>query len=360
MRAPTRKWAGALVIVGVAAAVAVPVYRRLPWSTAARDAEEESAAAPAAAPAARNSELERRAQRLRLGVAEVEAMLADKFSFAEVPALKEHLASLRADGGGAIADTLSVRAKQQLVQKAEAELDRGHIDDGVAHYRVALTLDAHAGGEAEVAAALRTRAQSALTAQKPTEAVRWAREALTLTPADPSAHALVAESLAGARDYPAAAGEYEKALAMRPDDPALTHDLQQVRHAMAAAVTPPAAARRRSVERAAAAQKAQPAEPAAHASATPPEPAADVEQRPARSAQPAGDAPEGTAPAEPPSQAKGAAEPAAAKPPEDKAEPEPAKEAPAREAPARGAGKQPDEAAEAAPSAPAEPAADQQ
>ena len=358
VRAPTRKWAGALVIVGVAAAVAVPVYRRLPWSTAARDAEEESAAAPAAAPAARNSELERRAQRLRLGVAEVEALLADKFSFAEVPALKEHLASLRADGGGAIADTLSVRAKQQLVQKAEAELDRGHIDDGVAHYRVALTLDAHAGGEAEVAAALRTRAQSALTAQKPSEAVRWAREALTLTPADPSAHALVAESLAGARDYPAAAGEYEKALAMRPDDPALTHDLQQVRHAMAAAVTPPAAARRRSVERAAAAQKAQPAEPAARASAPPPEPAADAEQRPARSAQP--ESPEGNVPAEPPTQAKGVPEPAAAKPAEDKAEPEPAKEAPAREAPARGAGKQPDEAAEAAPSAPAEPAADQQ
>ena len=199
-------------------------------------------------------------------------MLADKFGFAEVPALKEHLASLRADGGGAIADTLSVRAKQQLVQKAEAELDRGQIDDGVAHYRVALALDAHAGGEAEVAAALRTRAQSALTAQKPGEAVRWAREALTLTPADPSAHALVAESLAGARDYPAAAGEYEKALAMRPDDPVLTHDLQQVRHAMATSATPPAATRRRTVERA---QKAAPARgapsPRSAAAAPPPE-----------------------------------------------------------------------------------------
>ncbi|HSS37452.1 MAG TPA: protein kinase, partial [Polyangia bacterium] len=267
-RAPTRKWAGALVVLGVAAAVAVPVYRRLPWSTAARDAEEESAAAPAPAAAARNSELERRAERLRLGVAEVEAMLADKFGFAEVPALKEHLANLRANGGGAIADTLSVRAKQQLVQKAEAELDRGQIDDGVAHYRVALALDAHAGGEAEVAAALRTRAQSALTAQKPAEAVRWAREALTLTPSDPSAHALVAESLAGARDYPAAASEYEKALVMRPDDPVLTHHLQQVHHAMAAsATTTPAAARRRNAERAAAAQKAQPAEPTAARSA---------------------------------------------------------------------------------------------
>ncbi|MES1207051.1 MAG: protein kinase, partial [Pseudomonadota bacterium] len=364
VRAPTRKWAGALVVLGVAAAVAVPVYRRLPWSTAARDAEEESAAAPAAAATGRNSEVERRAERLRLGVAEVEALLADKFGFAEVPALKEHLATLRADGGGAIADTLSVRAKQQLVQKAEAELDRGHIDDGVAHYRVALTLDAHAGGEAEVAAALRTRAQSALTAQKSAEAVRWAREALTLTPADPSAHALVAESLAGARDYPAAAGEYEKALAMRPDDQALTHDLQQVRHAMAIAATPPAATRRRTAERAAAAQRAQTAEPPAArapAAARPPEPAADSEQTPpAASATPAAEPPAGTeAPAEPPTQAKGTPEPAAAKPAEDKTEPEPAKEAPARKAPARPPGKQPDEAAEAAPSAPAEPAADQ-
>jgi serine/threonine protein kinase/tetratricopeptide (TPR) repeat protein len=355
VRAPTRKWVGALVVLGVAAAVAVPIYRRLPWSTAARDAEEESAATAPPAATAPNGDVERRAQRLRLGVAEVEAMLADKFGFAEVPALREHLASLRADGGGAIADTLSVRAKQQLVQKAEAELDRGQIDDGVAHYRVALTLDAHAGGEAEVAAALRTRAQSALTAQKPGEAVRWAREALTLTPADPSAHALVAESLAGARDYPAAAGEYEKALAMRPDDPALTHDLQQVRHAMATSVTPPAATRRRSVERAAAAQRAQPAEPAtarSPAAAPAPEPAAETAKAP-------GDAPAETkAAAEPATEGKDAPpEPAAAKPPEDKAEPEPAKEAPAREAPARTPGKQPDEAAEAAPSAPAEPAA---
>jgi eukaryotic-like serine/threonine-protein kinase len=356
VRAPTRKWAGALVVLGVAAAVAVPIYRRLPWSTAARDAEEESAVTPATAAAARSSEVERRAERLRLGVAEVEAMLADKFGFAEVPALKEHLASLRADGGGAIADTLSVRAKQQLVQKAEAELDRGQIDDGVAHYRVALALDAHAGGEAEVAAALRTRAQSALTAQRSAEAVRWAREALTLTPADPSAHALVAESLAGARDYHSAAGEYEKALALRPDDPALTHELQQMRHAMATSASAPSV-RRRNPERpapAAAAQRVQPAEPprAAPPAAAPPAPASPPAERVPE--------PEQAAPAE----AKSPPDPAAATPPENKAEPEPepAKEPPAREAPgqapAKPPGKQPDEAAEAAPSAPADPAAD--
>ncbi len=363
VRPPARKWAGALAVLGVAAAVAVPIYRRLPWSTAARDAEEDSATAPAAAVPARNSDLERRAERLRLGVAEVESMLADKFGFADVPALKEHLASLRADGGGAIADRLSVRAKQQLVQKAEAELDRGQIDDGVAHYRVALALDAHAGGEAEVAAALRTRAQSALTAQKPAEAIRWAREALTLTPADPSAHALVAESLAGARDYPAAASEYQKALVIRPDDPVLTRDLQQVRHAMAAS-TPPAGARRRAINRAATAQRAPSTEsPAApsHAAVPPAEPAAESEQTPPDdSAQPgAASAPEAKAPAEAPVEAK-PPEPATAKQPEDKSEPEPSKEAPTREPPARSSGKRPHEAAEASPSAPAQPAADQQ
>jgi tetratricopeptide (TPR) repeat protein len=179
------------------------------------------------------TEAEQRALRLRAGVAEVERMLGGAFDFAQLPALKEQLGRLRADGGGAIADTLATRAKGLLVKSAEAELDRGEIDGGVAHYRVALALDAHAGGEAELAAALRTRAQSALTANKDTEAVRWAREAVGLAGADPEAHALLAECLHALREDGEAVTEYEKALSARPDDRTFTHGLATARHALA-------------------------------------------------------------------------------------------------------------------------------
>ena len=344
-----RKWAGALVVLVLAGAAAVPIYRRLPWSVAEREAA--SATPPASSSAAAPSEAERRAERLRLGVAEVESMLADKFTFAQVPALKEHLAGLRADGGAKIADTLAARAKGQLVQRAEAELDRGQIDDGVSHYRVALALDAHAGGEAELVAALRTRAQSSLTAQKPTDAVRWARQALALAPSDPASHALVADSLAGAREYAAAAAEYEKALALHPDDPVLTHDLQQIRHAAAAAVT---SSRSPRVHRSAGPRPTPAAASATSAEAQPPAAAptpadAPANQEPAQAA-PA-EKPEPSAAPEPERTDK----PAKAEPPVAK-EPPPDEAPPAREPPAR---EPPSETPPPA-SAPAEPAPDKQ
>jgi serine/threonine protein kinase/tetratricopeptide (TPR) repeat protein len=349
------KWAVALVVLGLAAAAAVPIYRRLPWSVAEREAA--TATTPPAASSG-PSEAERRAERLRLGVAEVESMLADKFSFPQVPALKEHLSGLRTDGGGKIADTLAARAKGQLVQKAEAELDRGQIDDGVAHYRVALALDAHAGGEAELVAALRTRAQSSLTAQKPTDAVRWARQALALAPTDPASHALVADSLAGAREYAGAAAEYEKALAMRPDDPVLTHDLQQIRHAMAAEASSSRYRARRNAE-------PRPAAVSASASNTETPPA----EAPPQAAAPS------NAEATPPAAPTEKAEPSAPPEPEktdradktEKTEPTPSREPPAQEAPEREppakppAAKAPDPATEPPPaSAPAQPAPDKQ
>jgi tetratricopeptide (TPR) repeat protein len=167
-------------------------------------------------------------------VADVERMLGGPFDFAELPALQERLGRLRADGGAAIADTLATRAKGLLVKSAEAELDRGEIDTGVAHYRLALALDAHGGGEAELAAALRTRAQSALSANKDTDAVRWARAAVALADADPEAHALLADCLHALREDGEAVTEYEKALSARPDDRTFTHRLSSARHALAA------------------------------------------------------------------------------------------------------------------------------
>ena len=216
----------ALALLAVAGVI---VYPRLPWSAHAQPAS----VAPLPAPTL-PTEAEQRAQRLRAGVADVERMLGGAFDFAQLPALQERLGRLRADGGGAIADTLATRAKGLLVKSAEAELDRGEIDGGVAHYRVALALDAHAGGEAELAAALRTRAQSALTANKDTEAVRWARQAVALAAADPEAHALLADCLHALREDGEAVTEYEKALSARPDDRTFTHGLASARHALAA------------------------------------------------------------------------------------------------------------------------------
>jgi len=166
-------------------------------------------------------------------VADVERMLGSGFGFAQLPALQEQLGRLRTAGGTAIADTLATRAKGLLVKAAEEELDRGEIEAGVAHYRIALALDAHGGGEAELVAALRTRAQSALSANKDTEAVRWAREAVAFSGGDAAAHALLAECLHALREDGEAVTEYEKALATRPDDPTFTHGLSAARHALA-------------------------------------------------------------------------------------------------------------------------------
>jgi serine/threonine protein kinase/tetratricopeptide (TPR) repeat protein len=228
-----RRYAATFVALGLLAVAAVMIYPRLPWNARVQPVAV-APAAPPPVPAAPPSEAELRAQRLRAGVADAERMLGGTFGFTELPVLQERLGRLRADGGGAIADTLATRAKGILVKSAEAELDRGDIDAGVAHYRVALALDAHAGGEVELAAALRTRAQSALSANKDTEAVRWARQAVAVAGADPEAHALLAECLHALREDGEAVTEYEKALSSRPDDRTFTHGLSTARHALAA------------------------------------------------------------------------------------------------------------------------------
>jgi serine/threonine protein kinase/tetratricopeptide (TPR) repeat protein len=319
----------ALALVGVAA---VTIYRRLPWSARAQTAASPIAAVTPSLAPAQPSDADRRAQRLRSGVADVERMLGSGFGFAQLPALQDQLGRLRADGGSAIADTLATRAKGLLVKAAEEELDRGEIEAGVAHYRIALALDAHGGGEAELVAALRTRAQSALSANKDTEALRWAREVVAFSGGSAEAHALLAECLHALREDGEAVTEYEKALATRPDDPTFTHGLSAARHALATD------SKREHTSH-------------AHRSAT--------------STATSAPAPVEAQPGEPSE---------AAAPPSDQPSPQPSGEAPDRERPAAKPedhdDKRPDERSDksddkaasekAAPSAPAEPAPDQQ
>ena len=169
-------------------------------------------------------------------------------------------------------------------------------------------------------AALRTRAQSALSANKDTEAVRWAREVVAFSGGDAEAHALLAECLHALREDGEAVTEYEKALAARPDDPSFTHGLSAARHALATDT------------------KREHSSSHAHRSASATASSAAAPEAPAEAAAP---------PSEPPS-------------------PQPSGEAPERERPAakpedrEDKGEEKGASEKAAPSAPAEPAPDQQ
>jgi serine/threonine protein kinase/tetratricopeptide (TPR) repeat protein len=222
-------------VLALVAVAAVPIYRRLPWNAHAPSGVALLPAASSAAPAATaRQDIDPRAQRLRTGVAEVERLLGGRFTVAGLPTLEDRLARLRADGGGAIADALAERAKAQLVKAADEELDRGAIEAGVAHYRLALGLDPRGGGEATLVNVLHARAQAELSAGKGSEAVRWAREAIELDASDAAAHALLADSLHAAREDEEAVTEYQKALAAKPDDRRFAHGLLRARRALAA------------------------------------------------------------------------------------------------------------------------------
>jgi serine/threonine protein kinase len=221
-----RFW-GPLGLLMGAAAMAVLAYRELPWARADRGAE-----APPAAVV-----IDARAARTQAIAAELEEMLKAP-SFAGVPALEDRLARLRREGAPESAAAFASRAGRALEQVATRELDGGDIDAGVAHYKIALGVDPGAQGTSQLAATLRGRAEAALRADRPGEAVRWARAGLGLAEADPDAHALLAEALLASHDAAAAAAEFGKALASRPADVAFKRGLEQARKRAARAAAP--------------------------------------------------------------------------------------------------------------------------
>jgi hypothetical protein len=315
-----RRFLSTFAVLVVVAAAAVPIYRRLPWNARARSATNLLPTAIASVPpAAPRPEVDPRAQRLRSGVAEVERLLGGTFGVAQLPALEDRLGRLRADGGGAIADALAERAKAQLLKSAEEELDRGAIESGVTHYRIALGLDAHPGGEANLATLLRAHAQATFAAARPSDAIRWARAAVELDGNDAAAHALLAESLHAAREDGEAVAEYQKAIAARPDDHKLKHGLERARRALAAGEASGAASGKPT--RASRAKKSTADSPAVTSASA--APAADAPAAPEPTApSPTVTAPVDQAPAgEPPPREPPAREPPAGEPPADDAPP---------------------------------------
>src|SRR5204862_8210275 len=130
------------------------------------------------------------------------------------------------------------QAQAPLVRAAQAELDRGEIEAGVAHYKAALALGPPGKGREALAETLRTQAMAALVAKKDAPlAVRWAREGVGLTDDDAS-HALLADMLYAAHEYESSVAEYQSALAGRPDDDTLKRGLDRARKKLLAEKSP--------------------------------------------------------------------------------------------------------------------------
>jgi tetratricopeptide (TPR) repeat protein len=220
-----RFW-GTFALLAIGAVVAVAAYRQLPWARS-------EAPAVTAGPV-----VDGRAARIQEAANELEVLLAARPTFAQVPAIEARLARLRRDGATAIAEKLAARSGRALEEVAGRELDAGDMEAGLAHYKIALGMDSGARGSSELAAKLRTRAETELRAERPAEAVRWARAAIGLAEADPDAHALLAEALFAAHDDAGAVAEFGKALASRPADASLLRSLDRAQKRLTRATSP--------------------------------------------------------------------------------------------------------------------------
>jgi tetratricopeptide (TPR) repeat protein len=227
-----RRFAGTFAALALVSVAAVIVYQRT--LLVRRPGPFAPAPAPTSPAPAVHPEVEQRAQRVRAESQEIERLLQVGLGFAEVPALEGRLSHLRADGAGAVADALAARAEEALTRAAEGELDRGEIDAGVAHYRLALRLDPRGPSSDTLARTLRARAAAARTAKHGDEAIRWARAQVAVADADAGAHLLLADVLSEASQDDEAVGEYRKALASAPDDPEVTRGLARAEKRLAA------------------------------------------------------------------------------------------------------------------------------
>ena len=220
---------GTLAILSLGVAVSLGLYHRFPWIRGVDSGAAASTRAPAAtAPGGANPATSHAAQLQALHV-EAARRAGTGLSPASVPALLSVLQQMRDLGAAPVADRIASSASSALQRRAEAELDKGNMQGGIDIYQVALALDPAAPGTSQLARALLDRGRKALSARRPSEAVRWGRKALSFAEADPGAHAFLADAFFAVREFGPAADEYAKALSSRPDDGSLRRGLARSR-----------------------------------------------------------------------------------------------------------------------------------
>jgi hypothetical protein len=296
---------GTLAILSLGVAVSLGAYHRFAWVRGERPhAAPLSAAAHAPSPTlatttppARGADA--RAARLRAVVARGEALTGGDLSPAHVAELRTALAALRAEGAMAEADRLAGAAADALERQAEAALDRGDVDGGVALLRLGASLGGAPARPDRMVRVLLGRGRRALGRQRVPEALHLGQQAVAIAAADADARGFYADALYASHDFASAAAEYARALAARPDDVALQQALARSRAHVAAgdrrrtsAATP---------KRVAAARAPQPTPGSAAMAAPPPsDPAAAAPPPPEPSAAPAPEEPKAhAAPDEP-------------------------------------------------------------
>ena len=127
------------------------------------------------------------------------------------------------------AAALSARAAGALIRAAERAFDAGDVETGIALYRLAPEVDPRSAPDA-LARALDGRWEAARAANDGPAMLRWSRARIDVDgeDADATAHGRLAEALAASDQAAEAAGEYKKALASSPDDPAFARGLANV------------------------------------------------------------------------------------------------------------------------------------
>jgi serine/threonine protein kinase len=218
-----RRFLVTFAFLAVLAGIAVVVYRMLPWGQPRTPVTGVALPpAPGGAPRpAPSVEAQRREVRAAEFEANLERLLAGPGPLppVNITLVQQNLAALRRQGGAAAAQRLASRAAEKVEAIARAELDASDINAGVAHYKVAISIDPGGQGAARLAQALRTHARAALVANHPADALRWARANVAIADADPDAHALLADVLLRLGKSSAALDEYDRALQTNPEDP---------------------------------------------------------------------------------------------------------------------------------------------
>ena len=157
-------------------------------------------------------------------------MSGDRLSPASLLTLQNLIARIEAQGGTAEGARLRGEAARKLEESASDKLRDGSLEAAVDDLKAALALDPKAPDvERLLVEALLRSGRRALRDGRRQKAIGLGREATASSAAGPDARVFLGDALASAKNYKAAAVEYESAAAARPDDRKLQRRLQKVR-----------------------------------------------------------------------------------------------------------------------------------